>query len=174
KIPKSIKKQKFESAIISKLNQQDQNFMKSLYQLDEKKSQYLIKKDLNGYEKARLDSLLKEVDFRTLKWILLVLLQGLGTIIVLIFFFTVDDIKQLLPLALILSGAFGNVIDRIIRGFVVDYVLWFYKDFYWPVFNLADVYTVVGAFLLIFVLFIFPEKHETMNKTNKQVDQSAE
>lgn len=52
-------------------------------------------------------------------------------------------------LALILGGAIGNIIDRILRGQVVDFVLLFWKDFYWPAFNVADCGITVGAALLI-------------------------
>lgn len=54
-----------------------------------------------------------------------------------------------LGVALILGGAIGNIIDRIFRGQVVDFVLLFWKDFYWPAFNVADCGITVGAALLI-------------------------
>lgn len=54
-----------------------------------------------------------------------------------------------LGVALILGGAIGNIIDRILRGQVVDFVLLFWKDFYWPAFNVADCGITVGAALLI-------------------------
>jgi len=54
-----------------------------------------------------------------------------------------------LGIALILGGAIGNIIDRILRGQVVDFVLLFWKDFYWPAFNVADCGITVGAALLI-------------------------
>jgi signal peptidase II len=52
-------------------------------------------------------------------------------------------------LALILGGAIGNVIDRILRGQVVDFLLAYWDRFYWPAFNLADSAITVGAGLLI-------------------------
>ena len=52
-------------------------------------------------------------------------------------------------LALILGGAIGNVLDRIFRGQVVDFLLVYYKSFYWPAFNVADSAICVGAVLLI-------------------------
>ena len=65
-------------------------------------------------------------------------------------------------LLLVLSGAFGNVIDRMIRGYVVDFLeITFIK---WPVFNLADIYVVIGACLILFLsLFVIKEdeKKET-------------
>ena len=52
-------------------------------------------------------------------------------------------------LALILGGAIGNVIDRIARGQVVDFVLLHWQRFYWPAFNIADSAITVGAVLLV-------------------------
>jgi signal peptidase II len=47
-------------------------------------------------------------------------------------------------LALVFAGAVANVVDRLRRGFVVDFI----HLQHWPVFNLADVFIVVGALLL--------------------------
>ncbi len=47
--------------------------------------------------------------------------------------------------ALLLAGAVGNVLDRVVRGYVVDFV----HLTHWPVFNVADVLIVVGALLLL-------------------------
>jgi signal peptidase II len=52
-------------------------------------------------------------------------------------------------LALIISGAIGNLIDRIVYRFVVDFILLHYKDvYYYPTFNVADMFVVVGTILL--------------------------
>ena len=52
-------------------------------------------------------------------------------------------------LALILGGAIGNVVDRIVRGHVVDFVLLHWQRFHWPAFNVADSAITVGAVLLV-------------------------
>ena len=44
-------------------------------------------------------------------------------------------------LVLILSGALGNFLDRIIRGFVIDFIDIYISDYHWPAFNLADSFT---------------------------------
>ena len=53
-------------------------------------------------------------------------------------------------LALILGGAIGNVIDRLLWGHVVDFLLFFYDNWYYPAFNIADSCITVGAILIIF------------------------
>ena len=52
-------------------------------------------------------------------------------------------------LALILGGALGNVIDRIVYGHVVDFVQVHYRGLYFPSFNVADSAITIGAALLI-------------------------
>ena len=54
--------------------------------------------------------------------------------------------------SLILAGGIGNLIDRVFRGAVVDYID-ITKLFNWPVFNLADVYIVIGV-ILVFILIL--------------------
>lgn len=51
-------------------------------------------------------------------------------------------------LALILAGAFGNMIDRLLLGYVIDFIHFRTGSFDFPVFNLADSFVVVGGALL--------------------------
>ena len=55
-----------------------------------------------------------------------------------------------IALSLILGGAVGNLWDRVASGRVVDFLLFYIKQYQWPVFNLADSAIVVGAGLLVF------------------------
>ncbi|WP_409069771.1 signal peptidase II [Clostridium sp. FAM 1755] len=59
-----------------------------------------------------------------------------------------------ISLALIISGAIGNLIDRIYYKFVVDFIMLHYKDvYYFPTFNVADMLVVLGtALLAIYIL----------------------
>jgi len=52
-------------------------------------------------------------------------------------------------LALILGGALGNVIDRLLHGYVVDFIQVHYRDWFFPSFNVADSAISIGAVLLI-------------------------
>lgn len=52
-------------------------------------------------------------------------------------------------LACILGGALGNAIDRLLHGHVVDFLLFYWNDWHFPAFNLADVAITCGAALLI-------------------------
>ena len=62
-----------------------------------------------------------------------------------------DEKIELLGLSFILSGAIGNVIDRLHFGYVVDFIQVYYGEHYFPVFNLADSAICVGAALLFFM-----------------------
>ena len=68
-------------------------------------------------------------------------------------------------LMLMFSGALGNVIDRIIRRFVVDFIELKFIDF--PVFNIADISITVGAVLFIVYILFF-------DKNTKQKEKSQE
>ena len=65
--------------------------------------------------------------------------------------------KKYLPLricaVLILSGAFGNCIDRIRLNYVVDFL--YFKLINFPIFNVADIYVTVAAFLLVILILIY-------------------
>lgn len=52
-------------------------------------------------------------------------------------------------LSLVLGGAVGNVWDRIVHGYVIDFIDVYYGDWHWPAFNVADSAICVGAALLI-------------------------
>ncbi|SHO55250.1 signal peptidase II [Vibrio quintilis] len=52
--------------------------------------------------------------------------------------------------AMIIGGAVGNVFDRIVHGYVVDYLDFYWKNYHWPAFNLADSSICIGAAMLIF------------------------
>ncbi len=57
-------------------------------------------------------------------------------------------------LALIIGGALGNVFDRLIHGHVIDFLDFYYGDWHWPAFNLADSAITLGViFLLLESLF---------------------
>ena len=60
-----------------------------------------------------------------------------------------DDVQTTIAFALIFGGAVGNVVDRVRQGYVVDFIHWFYQEWHWPTFNIADAAISVGAVLLV-------------------------
>ena len=76
-----------------------------------------------------------------------------------------DKVKkeQVLPVLIIVSGIIGNLIDRVFRGFVVDFI-----DFkFWPVFNLADSCIVIGVIWLAIVIIANDFKEMKAGKNKK-------
>ena len=69
-------------------------------------------------------------------------------LIVLMFSNVVKTKLDYICLVMIATGGIGNIIDRIFRGYVVDYIEYLFIDFY--IFNFADCLITVGAFLMIF------------------------
>lgn len=59
--------------------------------------------------------------------------------------------------ALVLAGAVGNTLDRVLRGYVIDFM----RLPHWPVFNVADVYVCVGVPLLLFAGYA---RRETLSR----------
>lgn len=64
------------------------------------------------------------------------------------------DWSNAVPLALIIGGAIGNVIDRIRLGYVIDFIDVYYGQSHWPAFNVADSAISVGAVGLILISFL--------------------
>mgnify|MGYP003958795535 FL=1 len=54
-----------------------------------------------------------------------------------------------LALILVLAGAMGNLVDRLLYGYVVDFISLHYQQYYFPAFNLADSAICCGAFVLL-------------------------
>ncbi len=81
-------------------------------------------------------------------------LLALGMVIF-YFFKTPSSQKPMkITLTLILAGAFGNLIDRLFRGYVVDFLEVHVKSFYWPTFNVADSCISIGALVLVVIFLI--------------------
>jgi signal peptidase II len=57
-----------------------------------------------------------------------------------------------LALSLILAGALGNQIDRLVRGYVIDFLDLYVRNQHWPFFNVADSCITIGAALLLIML----------------------
>lgn len=58
-----------------------------------------------------------------------------------------------LALALVLGGALGNLLDRLLLGYVVDFLLVHYGNWYFPAFNFADASISVGVLLMLLDVF---------------------
>jgi signal peptidase II len=78
-----------------------------------------------------------------------------------------------LGLALVLGGALGNVIDRVLYGYVVEFILFYYQDWSYPAFNVADSAITCGVVLILFDGFVIDRRRQR-NAGAKNVDQSKD
>lgn len=62
-------------------------------------------------------------------------------------------------LALVLGGAVGNLVDRLIHGHVIDFLLFYYQQWSWPAFNVADMAITIGVSILLLDA-LFDKRHE--------------
>lgn len=104
------------------------------------------------------------------QWLFIVVGVALFAILA-FFYFNLPDTKKYLPLRaliiLLISGDVGNMIDRIVNGYVVDFFEFIFISF--PVFNIADIYVTVSvAVLFVLILFVYQEDDWLIFKKEKQ------
>ena len=81
-------------------------------------------------------------------WILIILGLLVVTFIVYLMKSASDTLEEW-SLLIIISGAISNIIDRIFNGYVIDFIYFHYKDFFWPAFNFADIYITIGIIMIV-------------------------
>jgi signal peptidase II len=86
-------------------------------------------------------------------FLVLTVASFLALVFVVVFFFKTPASDKLMKisLSLILAGALGNLVDRIVRGHVIDFLDFYVGKRHWPFFNVADSCITVGAFLMLFI-----------------------
>lgn len=87
---------------------------------------------------------------------ILLILVALIIIGVLIYYIRRNKIEEKInkiALSLIIGGSIGNLIDRLVRGAVIDFLDFKIFGYNYPIFNLADTFIVIGVFLLIIEMF---------------------
>ena len=69
------------------------------------------------------------------------------------------DMLIVFGLMLILGGAAGNLIDRLVHGYVIDFIDVYYHAWHWPAFNIADSAITIGALLLAVDALVLGSRH---------------
>ena len=81
------------------------------------------------------------------------------TVICLIIYLLIkENFSEYMPFSFVLAGALGNLYDRIYYGYVIDFIEFYYKDFSWPIFNVADIAISIGIILLLYNMFLGGKK----------------
>tara|TARA_Y100000034_G_scaffold55954_1_gene68520 strand:- start:4287 stop:4751 length:465 start_codon:yes stop_codon:yes gene_type:complete len=90
----------------------------------------------------------------TLKFILLFLIPLIFVCIAFVYFFKYQfSLTKDITFLLFFSGGIGNLIDRLIHGYVIDFLIIDFKVFNTAIFNIADVFLIFSLFLYIFSYF---------------------
>jgi signal peptidase II len=79
-----------------------------------------------------------------------------------------------IALALVLSGAIGNVYDRLSYGYVIDFIDWYVSKsgYHWPAFNIADAAISIGAVMLIIESLFFNHDDKNSEQSKKSESKS--
>ncbi len=95
-------------------------------------------------------SMLHSIEPNLRQWIIYSLsLVAISFLSILIWKVRNESFLWLLSLMLVLSGAIGNLTERAVRGYVIDFLhLHYYDKWSWPIFNVADILITCGAILL--------------------------
>lgn len=84
-------------------------------------------------------------------------LLGIAALIFVGYYFRIvprHDRPLLIALALVMGGAVGNLLDRILRGAVTDFIDFYYGSYHWHTFNIADTAISIGIGLMILGTFL--------------------
>ena len=107
------------------------------------------------------------------RWVFMIIsvamILGIGSAL---FLGHVDKLRIAVPMAMVLSGGIGNMIDRIFLGYVIDFIEPTFIDF--AVFNGADSFVCVGGAVLFFVLLVEIFKEEKAKKAASAAEASTE
>ncbi|MBQ8475403.1 MAG: signal peptidase II [Clostridia bacterium] len=102
------------------------------------------------------------------RWVFIVISAvAIAAFIFYIIKYTPDDLLTCISMSFIVGGGIGNMIDRCVRGSVVDFIEVEFIDFY--VFNVADMFVCVGCGLMILCL-ILSEIKESKKKKEKETE----
>jgi signal peptidase II len=95
-----------------------------------------------------------------------------GVVSVIFVFWLMRMPKQLkvlpIAIALILGGAIGNLIDRVVLGYVVDFIHVYYNNSHFPAFNLADSSITLGTILMLIDTFFLEGKRNRTAQVDTQ------
>ena len=91
-------------------------------------------------------------DFMNINFFMIIITTIISLFIILWFIKTTNR-NISISLSFILSGAIGNLLDRLNHKAVVDFIDIHIDNFHWPAFNFADSYITIGAFIYIFTIF---------------------
>ena len=85
----------------------------------------------------------------TIPALVLVIIGLFVTAFVLYLYINSSELLERWGLFIIICGAIGNIVDRFINGYVIDFLYFHFNQYYWPAFNFADIYISIGIIMII-------------------------
>jgi signal peptidase II len=131
-------------------------------------TKYMVRTSLEPFETVRVLPFLQLVSVRN-KGAAFGLFKGFGNstfivisvaAIILISYLLTKSREERFGLSLILGGAIGNLIDRIVFGKVTDFIDVFAGTFHWPAFNVADSALTIGLIVMVLTSFFHAKREE--------------
>ena len=95
---------------------------------------------------------------KTISSFFIIIIGLLVTCFIIYLFINSEYILEHWGLFIIICGATGNIIDRSINGYVIDFIYFHINKFYWPAFNFADIYITIGIIMIIVSMLIRKKK----------------
>ena len=78
---------------------------------------------------------------------------SLIVILIITYILVKEKNSKYIAFSFVIGGAIGNLYDRILYGYVIDFIEFHYNSFYWPIFNIADIAISIGIILLLYSMF---------------------
>ncbi len=86
-------------------------------------------------------------------FLIIITLLIIGSLIYYIIKNEISSKMEILAFSLIIGGSLGNLIDRVVRGYVVDFISVKIFGYHFPIFNIADSLICIGVFILLIIQF---------------------
>ena len=74
-----------------------------------------------------------------------------------------ENKKNMIAFSLVFGGLFGNLIDRLVYGYVIDFIDFYVFNYNYPIFNLADSFICIGVCILLYSIYL-GEDNENSSK----------
>lgn len=65
-----------------------------------------------------------------------------------------ENKRNLIAFSLVLGGLLGNLVDRFVYGYVIDFIDFYIFNYNYPIFNFADSFICIGIFMLLYAIYM--------------------
>ena len=101
----------------------------------------------------------------TIPAVYLIIIALLVVFFIIYLLLNATDYLEYWGLFIIICGAFANIIDRFVNGYVIDFIYFHINQYYWPAFNFADIYITFGILMILYQVLNEFKKKDKNNAT---------